>query len=444
MSQARAKRERLEARLRERLDSPEATLRKAWEEEKPAAFGMLRGKASSYIKTGAAVATLAAAGLFVWEQLPYWTGAKPRYELEMVFLNHDNPEHGVRLGKEMEAAAAAGKPFQLMFCDQPGEKSSQYDSDVRNANANLAKRREAYMRLIKGGWSEGYAEVEALKDGRMSYKDPNRSDLVGQVGFMNIAFTKAAELGVDVLPIESYSDSRAAELYKVAVREEGVNDKILKLGKDSTLGDIKGCVMELGESNGDIFYRNDQIAKTIEGRLDRAMRLFPKLWLEELEGKQIRAIAWLGNGHVPGQLMEMLQSSDADKRVEFTGQYWADEHMLNVYNTVMTQMGKPRQFTELEAFQIAIELKWIGSAEVSLGVSGNSLVARRLVDNTLSMTLNQCIDLDKQTSALKDPQEKIAFALNTIYGENVFIQSSDGVWYYPDLAGQTGVRLLQR
>jgi hypothetical protein len=444
MSQGRAKRERREARLRERLEGTESALRKAPEEKRPAAFGMLRGKASSYIKTGAAVAALAAGGLFVWEQMPYWTGAKPRYAVEMVFLNHDNPEHGVRLGKEMEAAASSGKPFELMFCDQPGEKSSQYDSDVRNANADLAKRREAYMKLRKGGWSEGYAEVEVLKDGRMSYKDPSRSDLEGQVGFMNIAFTKAAELGVDVLPIESYSDSKAAELYRVAVQEGGVNERILQLGRDSTLGDMKGCVMELGEANRYIFYRNEQIARSMEDRLDRAVRLFPKLWLDELEGKQIRAIAWLGNGHVPGQLMEMLQRNDADKRVEFTGQYWADEHMLNVYDTVMTQMGKPRQFTELEAFQIAIELKWIGSAEVELGVSGNSLVARRLVDNTLSMTLDQCIDLDKQTSMLKDPQEKIAFALNTIYGENVFIQSSDGVWYYPDMAGQSGVRLLQR
>jgi hypothetical protein len=175
--------------------------------------------------------------------------------------------------------------------------------------------------------------------------------------------------------------------------------------------------MKYGDSNQLIEERNEQIAEGIEGKIATAKGLDPQpRWDRWLRGEQTRVIIWIGNGH--RRLPTYLHQQGVDKRMEITYKNY-EGSQYPIIDAVLDGMPKPRSFTEREAWICALELKGVSSIINQLEKT-DPAASKRLLANTLNLTLEQCRSLDEQCQKIPDRRAATTYLLNVIYGENHF------------------------
>jgi hypothetical protein len=403
MSKSRAKRERQEAR--QRRQAAEQSLKK--QEGGNGLGGMLRRKTLTHVLAGAA----AVAGLWlVDKQMPFWTGSEKEYSIKMVFLEHDTADDANRFLKEVDKESSNGQPVQVLFLEAAGEKSEDYDNSVKTSNSNLADIRKEYADLINQGIGADAAKQKCISDQNS-----------GDKGFSGTLLVGAALRNMKILPIEKYTDDEAGMqmqafnklVYERQLGQAGIGDRF------STVEEV--VKVEQGDQD---FYQKygidwNRTVKTANGLPDRfndAVRLFPHLRLERLEGKQVKAMGFMGLNH--GSMKFLFNSP----KVEFSSETLTDPYSISrsVYaERVERSISNESPLTDRELRLIAIDILYVGRNMDKL-IQYNPQIARQIVSNAMALTDSELQNMVRDSEQITDDNKRGVFIFNKLAGKDLF------------------------
>jgi hypothetical protein len=363
---------------------------------------MLRKKTFTY----ALISATAVAGIWVADkQMPFWTGAKKDYSIEMVFLKHDSTEEALQLFVHIDKEKAEGHPIKVMFTEAADENRSNYERDVRYTNDKLVQIGKAYKALIAEGYPPSQAESECL------------SGMSGIDQFNKVVCLQAAIRDIKVLPLESHSDEECKNVAIYYSYNSEMNSKWSNLvARNAPLKDLMQHQLELAsglEKLGLVSLRNQEVATNLSKRFEEAVKLFPELRLERLKGNQIRAIGWMGLQHRP--IEQLVDYSDP--KVEFSTTEYIDKFSISA--GVLGAISRDRPFTEREAYLLAIDQRYVKD-NIGQIIREDPEAAEKLVQNALKLNLPDLRLLDTESSGIANREDRGIFILNGLIGTNYF------------------------
>jgi hypothetical protein len=371
-------------------------------------FNSLRRNLARYSLLGTGALTIAAAGWFAGRQMPFWTGSKTEYALTVDFVNHDSIDSAQAMNSEIDAAAASGKPYSIIFYEAAAQGSSNYVSSTIGMNHYLGQARQWYnTQMASGEHTQSETEAAVVSSLHLNTGD-SQSEAFGDV-----LFAHAVAKDIKVMPFEAYSASDQAEDKKFATTYENLKSEWNELyATNATLNqlmkfEIKNSILTLTNA----IYRNHEISRHTAEKFDTAKRIFPMLRIERwVFGEQIRAIAFIGSAHSELRI-------DGTDRLSVTNEYNDIGHL--VPSMINAGISTPRQLTEREAYLVAINNRWMSSilAEVS---QDDSALASRMINNLMSLSLEQLRTIDDESSKIQDPYNRALYVLNSVYGEQYF------------------------
>lgn len=372
--------------------------------------GMLRP--SKRVLTYSLVGALALGSWLAYERLPSLLGMKPHYSLELVFLNHGNTNSAESFVEEIDTAERAGRPFNIMFAENAGQRDTDYMEAVLSMNKKFSIIRGNYLLLLKKGYSEKEAEAKVRTMTHIRTGD------TAEETFLQYVFTAAGAHGLKILPLESITGSNIKRYNDVYNHNRAIRKDVEKrISANRTLEEVAQGELALEE---DFLKLNDsrniQVVAGLPERFSQALSAFPELRSETAKGKQLRAIGYMGYEHSPFFYNQKQSNGKIDLKLERV-----KDSQHPILERIVDTMATPRQFTRREALLIALEELYVGRAVEYLSENGHSELARKLTDNSLALSERQLEKIDQESAAVKDPKERAAFVLNLVIGSQYFI-----------------------
>ncbi len=369
-------------------------------------FGRLMRRPLTYAVGGA----IALGGWFASEHTSF-TAATPHCSLQLVFLNHGDTNSAERFVEEIDSAEAAGKPFSIMFAENAGQQDTHYMERVINMNRKFAVIRNNYLTLRKWGYGEKEAEAKARTMTHISTGNP------AEEAFMQYVFTAAGAHGLKLMPLESISAQALKDYDESYAHNREVRKRVdAQIKTNTTLEELAASEMELEASFLKLNdSRNAQVANGLPERFRQALDAFPELRREAAEGKELRAIGYMGYEHSPffyGSNLTNGTVSLVPERIK--------DDQFPIMERIIDSMASPRQFTKREALLIALQEMYVGPAVKYLGANGRAQTGQTLIDNAMTLGEAQLEKLDGESAAIPDPRQRAGFVLNSLLGSRYF------------------------
>lgn len=368
---------------------------------------MLRKKTLTY----ALVVATAVGGLWLADkQIPFLTGSEKEYSIKMVFLEHDTAEDAERFLNEVDKESSKGQPVKVLFLEAAGEKSEDYDKNVKYSNQVQAYIRKEYADLVHQGMDPAAARQRCISDQNS-----------GDKGFSGTLLVGAALRDIKILPLEKYSDDEA-DLQLQAFSKLVYDQQLGQAGIGDRVGTVDQVVkVEQEDQNfyqkyGIDWNRTVKTAKGIPDRFKDAVRLFPYLRLERLEGKPVRAMGFMGLNH--GSLKFLFNSPN----VEFSAEILTDPYSItrSVYSErVERSVTNESPLTERELRLIAIDRLYIGRNMNKL-IQYNPQIASEIVSNAMGLNDQELNNIIKDSEQIPDDNKRGIFMLNKLVGKDIF------------------------
>ncbi len=401
MGQSRSKKERREVRLRQ-----EGQLANNSTDEKSIAgrfTTLLRKKAVTYTLA----AGLALAGLeVVREHMPFWTGAEPEYDIHIIFMTHGSKEHAAHIFEEVDRSKAKGEPIKLLFTEDAGMMDSNYVNTVRSLDHISSTIRRTYSRMLANGLSSSNAEARCMKIYRMAL--PKASDFEAELD------VGSAIRGLKMLPIESYPESASTQFDSFNKTTQELNARFNELTRtNATLKEFMLYYIDESKSHMQLDkLRNERVAKDLRQRFKEAVELFPELRWENLNGKELRAIGFMGSMHRSVYYNVDLSS---DMRISMEDCYNTNSIVDRVFYEASKE-GKPRAFTRKEAYLIAF------GSMYSKFLDGLAAYKPRDfqdgVNHAMVLSVEQLDEIANQSEKISDVHARNLFVLTSILAGN--------------------------
>jgi hypothetical protein len=363
----------------------------------------LRRKALTY----ALIGTTVLGGWFVYEQLPFWTGTKKAYSMELIFLGHNSSKSAMYLLNEIDQASKSGKPFKVLFVENAGLSTSDYKNFVETLNFGLSKVKREYFERLQQGFSKQKAEEVCIKLVRQEIVGANNSE--NNEFIVTLAFG-AAIRGLVVLPIEVHSVEEAQEVNRDSI----ISNTILARRRELIMRNapLKEFMLDCKRLNDLVIreyeFRNAEIVKGLDTRFDDAIKFFPSLGWERLKGSDLRAIGFMGVQHyLPIRNAYPYKTSRVD--------FHPEHHTYNYSLTdIIHSNRQPGPLTEREAYLIAIDKLFLAHLNFEKLSQVYPKFGETLIENAMGLTVEELRRIDTESSAILDFDAKGRFILNAI------------------------------
>jgi hypothetical protein len=358
--------------------------------------------------------TIGSVATVIKEQTPFIIGTKKPYALKLFFLVHTGENNSNRVIKEMESAYHSGKPFKILFFENANQIDSDYEKHTLIINNKLLSAEEQYRALL----SKGSTKQEALAKIRR-FIDAHSVDQ-DQSEFSNAILAEAAIRGIKALPIESYGLDEWEEYKKESAAYQLIKEKRITLASNNAdLGELMRCEIESSEVDRNyMIRRNNNVIQHIEKRFEIALKLFPSLRTERLVGNSLQALGYMGYDHslmLPGLSAREKESG----LIEVSSEKLRDKSCA-LSESITDSMVDYRPLTTREAYLIALEGRYLSSLLAQAGKVYNAEIADRLIERAQALTEFDLRELDKNSSKIKDPNQRGTFIVNTVLGMNFF------------------------
>jgi hypothetical protein len=363
--------------------------------------------------------TIAVAGaLWTADRIPFLAGTRTKYNLTITFLNHDKTSDGAKFSGEISDRIKRGENIKIVFVESANLRETDYERYTLSLNESLSTGRNMYRSMLNRGMSQAQADRECLS--RMA----TTTDLAA--GFMRQLYLTAIKYDLVVMPIEGHT---RIEVEQVNLAEAFIGkmvgrwDSLVK--SNASLHDLMLNMKQLNDGliriyNGIQATRNKEIAQGIEGRFVEAERLFPQLRRQELKEHELNAIGYLGLNHTdvvrkfnPSNHKLRIRAEEYDETGPNSNDSIAARLKINVSNPDGTM-------SERTAYLAAIDRMWFISGMAELDKIGRHDIVEVGIGNALKMTTEQLEELDRQSSAISDPNHRLNFVLNRIIGMDIF------------------------
>ncbi|MGD0728992.1 MAG: hypothetical protein ABR981_02860 [Candidatus Micrarchaeaceae archaeon] len=373
--------------------------------------GFFRNKVLAYTLAG----TLALGSLEIArEQLPFFTGKKPKYDLTLVLIEHAGEDNAKILLDKVDKAQNDGRPYKIFFLESANQQSSTYRRDAIAYNKFCSEIRTNYLSLIDKGYTPYNAESIVEKK---IFQETNNAE--AEKRFFKVLSAGLAIRGIKVLFLESRNATEIAEDTMAMNKYLSIDKEMHKVGSTLSLKEL--TVFYNQKHAEEIKYterRNNEINADLENRFEEAASIFPELNFERLKGNQLRAIGFMGFSH--GRFLSTHK--DISIRME---EYESSSRPIS--EKIALDMTYPRPYTEREAYLIALEGRYIRPVlenknllhAISSEPDGKN-IGKRLIGNALGLSQQQIEDLDKKSLNVSDISERWAFILNQVIGSDVF------------------------
>jgi hypothetical protein len=353
--------------------------------------------------TYALIGATALGGWFVAKQTPFWTGAEPRYTLDMVFLPHNSAQKAKQILAAVDSANDHGIRYDIIFMEAAGLKTSRFMDlamDYSSAASNL--RRAFSSKEWKGRDAEITAEWE--KELRAAYPDWDDFSVTLVAG--------VTLRGLKIIPIEKYTDEESAVVDGFETKTFGSAFTDLDRG-GATLKELMLCTMKtLAAPNEIIRFRNVKIAHGLEGMFDYAKRLSFELRARGLLGRQIHAIGCMGLLHRP--VYYRYNGSNGHPQIDLSKREFYDNG--SVLESMVAGKVTERLF-EREAYELAFGLKYERALEAVRRTTPQPEF-QRYVSNIMRLKSREWGVISDRSAKIGGPDQRDRFVLASAFLAN--------------------------
>lgn len=407
MSQKRVKMERRLQREQEAVKPPVA------ETKKPSGLETLLRKAQKAKLTYVLAAGMAIGAAFAGRALVDYN-RKPEYDLKIVFLNHGLESDAKKLLGEVDAAAAEGKPYELILDESADITNNNYMPTTVRINSILSSDKRAYDDAVRKGMDPHAAEDKAIQNTKFTWNG-SLNGLISAEGPGWLEFSERLLMGsgmrgLIVAPLESRTQKDYVDLQKFDKMLGQDRSRLIELVKgNASLGELKDVSMKLKNDMNELTkVRNAELAGSLQSRLDKLVDTFPELGKLARKGEPIRVISYMGDLH--NSIIGILR--EASPRIRVTSEIYDGYYPIERLAAADPTFGE-RPCTEREGYLLAVQNCYLESYFRYAGVTQE--IKDRILNNAMSMTLEEWKRLDSESEIMPTFQKKAAYIVKRIY-----------------------------
>jgi hypothetical protein len=368
-------------------------------------LGSLRRRSLAYALAGGLALF---GGEVAREQIPFWVGAKKEYSMELVFLLHNSGEGADQVMNEVDLSAGRGRPIRLLFLEEATSKESDYEKAVKEVNGLIEEYRDRYDMFVENGLKPKDAKKRIEQE--LDVKTSHRTE-----AFVKGIIVGAAVRGLIVLPIEAYSDADSERMKDFGNYLGSMQKKWEELcNRDAPLGELAAFKMK--EQEGTVGYmkiRNENVAKNIRRRFEVALKLFPSLRMERLEGSELCGIGCMGLGH---RTLFYEFGNLGSEDLEVSMKEFCDPKELSL--RVDTALYTTRPFTKREGYLSAAGYRY--HSLIKSLAQASPAEAERGVAHAFTLSEAELDRISAESAKMADGNKRAAFILNGLMGAPYF------------------------
>jgi hypothetical protein len=397
-------------KIKEIVDDPRTKSRKGFSNIKDKSGfikNMLRGKA--VMLTAVLVGSMAlSTGFFIRKQIPFFTGYRTPYSLEMMFLDHGSKEKAAKILGEIDKRNS--KDVKIFFTESAQLSKDEYRDIAISDNETLRAVHQSYVYLQTKGFPKEDIEkhcMDMLKQSRLgTIGDVNSRDFL-----LNLFLGLAERENIVLVPLESFSreDIAHGKKYMEAYRNFALEwNRVVGY---SNLDELANLEIQMNQKMiEEIGFRNIEVAENIKNRFEFALEISPELKASHLNGEQIYGIGFMGIGHEPLQYLFNNKNS-----IDFKFYVVTDPDKIK--ELVIASMTELRPLTKKEAYLFAIGEKF---DNVIMGLRKDRPgLGERFANRAISLSLQELEDINNEASNVKGLDERSIFMFNRILGVNL-------------------------
>jgi hypothetical protein len=347
-----------------------------------------------------AIGTLAAGGIALTSEKQVESeNLAPKYSLEMVFLIHTGSENADIFIKEIDSAKEKGKPYDIIFAEN---YESEESMDWVTLNKKMETIRSSYEDKLSQGLSPQASEDYTLAHTSMSSNEFHHKILI-----------HAAINGIIFLPIEVYNKARQAQILDTGNLTPEFTRQVQSLMDDQnpTLGEVKDAFQKYFTSFSEVnSVREKNIVTGIQTRFDTALNQFPQLKEKRSKGETITAISYMGSAH--RHIFSEISQTNDQILFEPPKIYRGEESKLlgvSILDSTMTG-GVP---DERKCYLAALGVFGVDNL-IAVSEKASPELATKISKAAMSITEEELVDLDKQTSTISDKKFRREYVLNYV------------------------------